>query len=133
MANSPHHMVCLMEDLQSHLRAGCHNRIGTVGAVADDNIFTLILLKLHIVLNLSRTIPWPQTLERCARLILDCLLTSAYGYYFAVHLIRNLTHTFFTSTARTDKKPYVRSVKIRELNRNKNAACRLRNRRVKFR
>lgn len=48
-----------MEYLKPHLRAGSHNRIGTVRAVADDDIFALILLKLHIVLNLSRTVPRP--------------------------------------------------------------------------
>ena len=49
-------MVCLMEDFKSHLRTGCHNRIGAVGTVADNNILALVLLKLHVVLNLSRTI-----------------------------------------------------------------------------
>ena len=56
MSNTPHRMVCLMEDFKSHLRTGCHNRIGAVGTVADNNILALVLLKLHVVLNLSRTI-----------------------------------------------------------------------------
>ena len=52
-------MVCLVEHLKTHLRTGCHNSIGTVRAVADDDVLTLILLELHIVLNLSRTIARP--------------------------------------------------------------------------
>ena len=51
-----HDMVCLMEYLQTHLRSGCHNRVRTVGTVTDNDVFTLILLELHIVLYLSRTV-----------------------------------------------------------------------------
>ena len=56
MSDGPHHMVCLMEDFQSHLRAGCHNCVGAVRAVADDDVLAAVLLELQVVLNLSRTV-----------------------------------------------------------------------------
>ena len=133
MANRPHHMICLVEYFKPHLRTGRHNRIGTIGTVADDNVFTFILLKLHVVLHLSRTISRPQALKRRSRLNLDRLFTSADRYDLDVHLICDLSHTFFASSARTYKESHIRSMKIRELNRHEDTACCLRDRCVELR
>lgn len=45
-----------MEYLKPHLRPGCHNRVRAVGTIADNNVFALVLLELHVVLNLSGTV-----------------------------------------------------------------------------
>lgn len=52
-------MVCLMEDLQPHLRRGSHNCVGAVRAVADDDVLAAVLLELQVVLNLSGTVAGP--------------------------------------------------------------------------
>lgn len=56
MSDGPHHMVCLVEYLQAHLRRGCHNCVGAVRAVADDDVLAAVLLELQVVLNLSGTV-----------------------------------------------------------------------------
>ena len=128
MSDRPHHMVCLMERLKLHLRSGSHNRIRTVRAVADYDIFCAVLLKLQTLLRLSRTVARILALQRRARLRLNSLLASCNRTDLAVHLLTDLTHTVFASAARADKKPNRSSVQIREFDRYDDTACRLRNR-----
>ena len=130
MTNRPHYMVCLMEYFQSHLRSGSHYRIGAVGTVSDNDVLTLVLLELQVVLNLSRTVARTQTLKRRARFALDGLFTSAYRYHLAVHLLGQFAHAVFASAAGTDQKTYVGSVKIRELYAHQDSSCGLSDRLV---
>ena len=115
MSDSSHRVVCLVEYLKPHLRTGRHNGIGTVRAVANNDVLALIFLELHVVLNLSRAVARPQALQRRARLILNRLLALAYRHNLTVHLFRDITHTLFVAAAGTDKNTCVRAMQIREL------------------
>lgn len=48
-----------MEYLKPHLRPGSHDCVRTVRTVTDDDILASVLLELHVVLDLSRTVAWP--------------------------------------------------------------------------
>ncbi len=56
MSDSHHSEVCHVHYLESHLRAGSHDRVGAVRAVADDDVLAAGLLELEVVLDLSRAV-----------------------------------------------------------------------------
>ena len=122
-----HSKVCHMHYLESHLRSGCHNCVGAVRAVADDDVLAACLLEVEVVLNLTWAVARAFTLA-CAVWHFHCLLAVAYALFSTVVLLYEVLHSFEVSSASAYEDTYLGSVQIPELTCNEDSSRALCNR-----
>ena len=102
-----------MHYLESHLRAGSHDCVGAVRAVADDDVLAARLLELEVVLYLARAVARTLALARSVR-HLSSLLAVADGSLCTVVLLYEILHSLEVSAACAYEDTHLSSVEVSE-------------------